>query len=79
LNQKAGLIMKKLLSLSVLSVVLAASFAFAPKVRFVDSWTLYNGLVVQGTQAQVKATHCAGANNRFCAQLIGGMAQIQRP
>jgi hypothetical protein len=68
--------MKKLMSISLLSAVLAASFAFAPKAKFVQSWTLFNGQIVTGSAAFVKATYCPGANHQTCATEIGGSGTI---
>jgi hypothetical protein len=72
--------MKKFMSISLASAIIAASFAFAPKAKYVDSWTLYTGQIVQGTAAFVKDTYCAGLNVRLCANQIGGTGQIiKRP
>ena len=71
--------MKKFMSISLLSAVLAGTFAFAPKAKFVDSWTLYNGTIVTGTKAQVKAQYCPGPDVRLCATKVGGGDTIFRP
>lgn len=69
--------MKKLLSLPVIGIVLAATFAFAPKLT--DSWNLFDGRQVDGTADQIKSQYCSGADVETCATQINGSQIVKRP
>ncbi|HWY33576.1 MAG TPA: hypothetical protein VNX68_02950 [Nitrosopumilaceae archaeon] len=58
---------------------MAILFAFTPKVMLTESWLLYTGQTVQGTESQIKATYCPGSDLEECAMEVGGSTVIYRP